>query len=404
VIESQNLPAKATLSAGFIEALPMLAAVVKRSTVPILEHILIQVSDGKLTARTTDLETSVEYTEGKQCGTDFSVTVPCKQFAVLLKGAKEADFTVLSRTSAYVTVGGARISLANVFPGDDFPVKPEIGKAQTSFTVGLRELRDTLGKVAKFASNEDARGAVLMGTLIEVPKFLQDDSIEVGLTSTDGYKLGQFVLNAKGAVQVETDHRGFILPRASETAKLLGKFKIKKGMNPNITAILGDGRVHNLTRFCTGLLNDSCGVIEVIVRQVDGQYPNYRNVIPEKYDRAFRVNANEFLARLRTAAAFSKDRVNLVVIESSETETGHQITVTGQDDESAYTGYVHLPPNDYHGFPIKIAFNGKSLIDCVTQAASGDDVQIQMLGPLSPIKITDPLNPTTQVVLMPLRQ
>jgi DNA polymerase-3 subunit beta len=137
----------------------------------------------------------------------------------------------------------------------------------------------------------------------------------------------------------------------------------------------------------------------IVVRLVDGQYPNYQQVIPTKFDRSVTVKTAELAAGLKRAEGMAGDRASMVKVEIANRE----LIITANSDTTG-SAYEEIPV-EQSGDDITVAFNAKYLLQILDHIES-PDIIIEFLGPLSPAAIR-PLDATQSdmlYVLMPLRQ
>lgn len=347
------------------------------TTVPILSNVLLSAHDGKIAVRATDLEVTLEHAFAAEVSEAGSVTVPAKLFAGYL-GNLPAGVLEFTGSSSQASVKCERSNYNfHALPADEFPPLPTAARGE-SFTLGAKTFRDAVGATIFAASGEEARGAVLMGTLLEV------EGETVTLVATDGYRL------AKRSVKLEhgvTQTARYIVPSRAlaETARNLGGAE-----NVEIAAL---GAQNNQLR-C------SAGDVAITVRLVDGQYPNYQQVIPANFDRSITVSTAALIAALRRAGFVAIDRASMVRMTISD----QTATVTATSDS---TGSAHEEIEvEQHGEELSIAFNARYLEEILSRIES-DRAVIEFLGPLSPASIRPeiPTEGAQQLyVLMPLRQ
>jgi DNA polymerase-3 subunit beta len=347
------------------------------TTVPILSNVLLQAESGKISVRATDLELTLEHAFSAEIAEGGSVTVPAKLFSSYLANLP-AGLLELTGTPTRASVKCERSNYDfHALPSDEYPPLPSAQKG-TNFTIAAKRFRDAVNATIFAASSEEARGAVLMGTLLEV----EGDSLT--MVATDGYRL------AKSQTALDNGISGsekFIVPSRAlaEAARNLGG-----GDAITVTAL---GASSNQLMF-------QSGDTSIVVRLVDGQYPNYGQVIPAKFDRSTTVNTAAFISSLRRAELVAGDRASMVKLAVSN----QTLIVTASSDVSG-NAYEELEIEQM-GDDLTIAFNARYLVEILNHIDSPQTV-IEFLGPLSPAAIC-PLEPNEGAqqlyVLMPLRQ
>jgi DNA polymerase III subunit beta len=348
------------------------------TTVPILSNVLLTASDAGIRIRATDLEITLEQGFPAEVGDAGSITVPAKLFSDYLANLPPGIME-LSGTPARASVKFERSNYDfHALPPDEYPPLPSSQKG-ASFAIDAKHFREGVGAVVFAASSEEARGAVLMGTLLEIA----GDSLT--MVATDGYRLAKWQTTlARG---IENGPLKYIVPsRAlSEVARNLG--------SSDLVEIAALGPAGNQLSFATATTS-------IIARLVDGQYPNYGQVIPAQFDRSVTANTAALIGGLRRAALVAGDRANMVKLAVAN----QQLIITASSD-IAGNAYEELEV-EQTGDDLTIAFNAKYLSEILGHVDSPQAV-LEFLGPLSPAAIR-PLEAgagTTQLyVLMPLRQ
>jgi DNA polymerase-3 subunit beta len=142
------------------------------------------------------------------------------------------------------------------------------------------------------------------------------------------------------------------------------------------------------------------GDVKVIARLVDGQYPNYQQVIPKEFDRKVIASTGRLLSSLRRAEVVAGDRASMVKIAAE----GTSLVITASSD-TAGNAYEELDV-ERTGDPITIAFNAKYLAEILNHVEA-DTVSLEFVGPLQPTAIRPNAGDRQGrqlYILMPLRQ
>ncbi|MBV8531178.1 MAG: DNA polymerase III subunit beta [Candidatus Eremiobacteraeota bacterium] len=346
------------------------------TTVPILSNVLLQADGGKIAVRATDLELTLEHAFSAQVAEGGSVTVPAKLFASYLANLAPGALE-LTGTPTRASVKCERSNYDfHALPPDEYPPLPAATRG-SQFTIAGKRFRDGIEATIFAASSEEARGAVLMGTLLEV------EGTALTMVATDGYRLAKFATTLENGI-AETEK--YIVPSRAlaEAARNLAGEQV---------AVSALGAQSNQ-------LQTTCGGVAITVRLVDGQYPNYQQVIPAKFDRSITVSTPLLIASLRRAELVAGDRASMVKLAIAN----QTLIVTASSDISG-NAYEELEI-EQTGDDLTIAFNARYLVEILNHVKSEKTV-IEFLGPLSPaaIRPLEPLESGQQLyVLMPLRQ
>lgn len=349
----------------------------QHTTVPILSNVLLQADDGKIAVRATDLELTLEHAFPAEITEVGSVTVPARLFSSYL-GNLPAGTLELTGTPTRASIKCERSNYDfHALPADEYPPLPAATRG-SHFTIAAKRFRDGIDATIFAASSEEARGAVLMGTLLEI----EGDALT--MVATDGYRLAKFTTTLDDGI---SGSERYIVPSRAlaEVARNLGG-----GEQIAVSALGAQSNQLQLT----------AGTISITVRLVDGQYPNYQQVIPAKFDRSVTVSTGTLVSSLKRAELVAGDRASMVKLSVAN----QTLIVTASSDISG-NAYEELEV-EQTGEDLAIAFNARYLVEILNHVKSEKTV-IEFLGPLSPaaIRPLEPLDSGQQLyVLMPLRQ
>jgi DNA polymerase III subunit beta len=347
------------------------------TTVPILSNVLLQADGGKIAVRATDLELTLEHAFPAQVAESGSVTIPAKLFASYL-GNLSAGTLELTGTPTRASVKYERSNYDfHALPAEEYPPLPAAAKG-AQFSISAKRFRDAIESTIFAASSEEARGAVLMGTLLEV------EGSAVTMVATDGYRLAKCVTTLE---EGPSGGEKFIVP-----SRALAEASRNLGSADQISI--------NALGAQSNQLQMTGGDVTITVRLVDGQYPNYQQVIPAKFDRSITVSTSQLVGSLRRAELVAGDRASMVKLAVAN----QTLIVTASSDVSG-NAYEELEI-EQTGEDLTIAFNARYLVEILNHVKSEKTV-IELLGPLSPaaIRPLEPLETGQQLyVLMPLRQ
>jgi DNA polymerase-3 subunit beta len=359
------------------EAIGSVAKIIKsHSTIAMLQNVLIVAEpDGIVHIRATDLETTIERTVDATVTEAGSTTVGGKLLASWLAAVK-------NETIALEIVGNElelRSGKANVaFPVMDAAQYPPLPTENDGVSIRLdaRSLRAAVLATSFAASQEEARGAILMGTLI---KSGEDGTT---LVCTDGYRLAL----QKDATGQEVESKSVIPTSALvEAARNVGDADLVE------VTLLGANR--NQMRLTAGRTT-------VYVRLVDGAYPAYEAVVPKAPTHFVTVRTVDLQDALKRTALVSGDRASMIVLAVQA--DGLRITAasdtSGRADESVDA--------KIEGEPLEIGLNGRYFSDILGHIGSPETV-IELSGPLAAV-IVRPAEDTgtseQKYILMPLRR
>jgi DNA polymerase-3 subunit beta len=346
------------------------------TTMPILSNVLLSAKAGRVSVRATDLELTLENGFPASVSEEGQCTVHARLFSGYLANLPAADLE-MQGTASRATLKCERSNYEFfALPPDEYPPLPE-GRLGEQFRVDAKAFREAVSSVTFAASSEEARGAVLMGTLLEL------DGQKITLVATDGYRLARCEISL--AEPVKTASRLIVPARALAEVMRVATAGV-------IEATVLGGQANQLV-FNTG-------DVKVIARLVDGQYPNYQQVIPKEFDRKVVASTARLLASLRRAEVVAGDRASMVKLAAE----GTSLVITASSD-TAGNAYEELDV-ERTGEPITIAFNAKYLAEILNHV-DAETVSLEFVGPLQPTAIRPNAGDRAErqlYILMPLRQ
>jgi DNA polymerase-3 subunit beta len=349
------------------------------TTVPILSNILLTANDQTIRVRATDLEVTLEHVIPAEVREGGSITVPAKLFSGYL-GNLPAGLVEISGTP---TRAGVKFERSNydfhALPPDEYPPLPSQQKG-TTFAIAGKLLREAVNATIFAASSEEARGAVLMGTLLEITGDL------LTMVATDGYRLAKRQTTLSEGLEGGVTANYIVPSRAlAEVARNLGGTE-----RIEISALGASGNQLAFTGEQTS----------IVVRLIDGQYPNYAQVIPASFDRSIATSTPALIAGLRRAELVAGDRASMIKMSIAD----QRLIITANSDTSG-NAYEELEV-EQQGEELSLAFNARYLIEILMHIDT-PQVIMEFLGPLSPVAIR-PFGAGEVAqqlhVLMPLRQ
>ena len=363
----------------FIEALSKTQGVVDRkSTMPILSNILIEANkkDNEITIQATDLEIGVEGKYEAEVVEDGKMTVSARKLFDLVREMPQDDVH-LSREEGHqveITCGKALFKILGLAP-EDFPPLPDISKVDF-FTIDGAVLKDMLEKTSFSVSTDETRHA-LNGILFQ--RILKDDHSVIRMVATDGHRLSLCDREVDTDVPETVDN--LIVPRK-------GLHEIKKLLED------GDGSIS------IGLKEQNIifkkGSFVIIARLIDGEFPNYENVVPKGNDKIVLVDRSSIYSSVKRVSILTTERSKGVKFAVSPGKM--EISMNNPELGEAYDE-IEI---DYAGEAMEIGFNVRYLID-VLGVINTEKIQIALNDELSAGLVIPDGDDGFRYVLMPIR-
>jgi DNA polymerase-3 subunit beta len=337
-----------------------------RGSVQVLSGVELRAEDGSLRLAATDMELSLRTSIPARVEREGSVVVPGRLFADLVRLLPEDDVELgLTPEEGSLTIrSGKHSSRLNVYAAEDFPRLPPTDVPLQE--IATASLQATIDQVARAASRDESR-PVLTGILVRF------EGSKLVMAATDSYRL---------AVK-ETD---------------------LEAPGPDLEAIIPARALGELTRLATGE-TVQLGVHETHVvfgagdswlttRRIDGQFPNYKQLLPESFEIELALPRAELLGVVRRASVVAQRNTPLR-LRFAEGE----LTVAAQSQDYGETS--ESLPAAYTGEPLEIGFNADFLREGLESIAA-DTVQLQLINPLRPGLLSDP-GTAFWYLIMPIR-
>jgi len=344
-------------------------AVSTRATVQVLGGVLVRAGDGQVELAATDMELSLRLSVDCQVEGEGVVVAPGRLLIELARLLPESEVVLEhnpDRGVLEVTCGPASYKL-NTYSAEDFPKLPDVEAAET-FTVERAALLETVSRVARAASRDESR-PVLTGILVRF------EGGKLVMAATDSYRLSVKETELSGGQSSELEA---IVPARALTE--LGRVaqdsaELQVGVQEN-HAVFGAGDVWLTTR------------------RIDGQFPNYKQLIPETFEHEVRLPREEFLEVVRRASVMAQ-RNSPLRLSFAEGE----VTVSAQTQD---VGEVkETLPVPFAGEPLEIGFNPEFLRDGL-ESVEADEVALQLISSLRPGLIRSP-EENFAYLIMPIR-
>jgi DNA polymerase III subunit beta len=343
-------------------------AVSARTTVLVLGGILLRAENGELSLAATDMELSLRTTFDAQVEGEGAVVVPGKMLVELARLLPDEEVVIEHRAEEGVVRvdSGSYSSRLHTYNAEDFPRLPEITAVGT-FAVDKDALLDTVSRVSRSASRDESR-PVLTGILARF------EAGRLVMAATDSYRLSVKETPMEGeAPELEAIIPARALIEVSRIASAADTLEL--GVQENQVVFVAGG-------------------VTLTTRRIEGQFPNYKQLIPESYEQVVVLPRNEVLEVVRRVGVMAQ-RNSPIRLRFAEGEltVSAQTQDVGESHESLPVGYV--------GEAMEIGFNADYLRDGF-ESVTGDDAQFKLISPLRPAVIQGESDDFTYLV-MPIR-
>lgn len=321
-----------------------------RTAVQILGGILLSATEGKLSLAATDMELSLRASFEARVEGDGAVVVPGRLLVELARLLPDGEVTLEHRAEegiVEITAGTASYRL-NTYNAEDFPRLPDVETLERH-TVDAAALLETIGRVSRSASRDESR-PVLTGVLVRF------EPGKLVMAATDSYRLSVKETELKGDVP---ELEAIVPARAlAELARIAqGAEGIELGVHENQVVFGIDGTW-------------------LTTRRIDGQFPNYRQLVPETFDHEVRLQREELLDVVkRTGVMAQRNSPLRLQFAEGELTISARTQDVGEAKESLPAGFT--------GEPFEIGFNAEFLRDGI-DSVTDEEVRLKLISPLRP--------------------
>ena len=326
-----------------------------RGTVQILAGVLLQAQDGNLELAATDMELSIRAKLSAEVEGEGSAVVPGRLLTDIARLLPEDEVVLehkVEESTVYVR-SGASESRLRTYAVEDFPRLPDPATAALS-TLDAEPLLETISRVSRAASRDESR-PVLTGILVRF------EGSSLVMAATDSYRMA-----------------------VKETA--VG------GDSPDLDAIVPARALDELRRVASGTNEIKLGTLEnhvvfgvddvwLTTRRIDGQFPNYRQLLPESFEHDVKLPREEFLEVIRRAGVMAQ-RSTPLRLRFAEGEL--MVSAQTQDIGEAH----EKMPIAFTGEPLEIGFNPNWLRDGIESVVE-DELTLRLINPLRPAVIAE---------------
>lgn len=362
----------------------------KNVNLPILNNVLIEVTDGSIKLAATNLEIGITCTIRGKVEETGAFTVEAKllsDYVGLLPKERIDLFLVENQLSVSCNNNKTKIKGINAA---DFPLIPQVDK-ENAYVCNAENLRKALSQVM-FATAKNESRPEICGVYLNV----KDNMLTV--TATDSYRLAERkVMMEQGS---SLDEKTIIVPARTlqEVVRMLGTYKDAIDLPENINIYISEGQI--LFEY---------DVVEIVSRLIEGNYPDYQQIIPQTNETSVIVSIADLVKAVKTASLFSKtgiNDVNLEIVPGADGDvTQGKVKVTSMNDQVGEN--VSLVPANIEGIENSIVLNYSFLLDALN-VMNSDEVKLEIINNASPCVLqptgTQDGKETYLHIIMPIRQ
>lgn len=344
-----------------------------RTTLPILSNVLLRAEGDRIELTATDLDVTIQCSVAAAVTRTGATTLPVKRLFGIIRElpAAEIELEVDEKNVCSLRAGPAFYKI-NGIAAEEFPPLPKFPEV-ASVTLPQEKIKGMLRRTSIAMSTDETR-YVLNGV------FMRIEEVKVTMVATDGRRLAMVDEEMDGAQGTKGE---FIIPTKA-------CIELNRLLQPK-----GEVQIRFNTNQIAFTMKDESGFsVLLISKLVEGNYPNYRQVIPAESKERIALMRDELLQALHRAEYMTNDKQNSVKLAF----TKNNLTISANAPEVG-EGRESIAIN-YKGADLSIAFNPAYLMEPL-KVLDTDEVFLELSDELSPgvVKINGPF----LYVLMPMR-
>ena len=368
-------------STDLLKALSHIHGIVEvRHTLPILSNIILEAKDDKLILSSTNLDIYCSDKIKAEVLQSGEVSVSAVTFFEIIKRLPSGSEVLMimeeGENEIRLTCGRSKFNLSTL-KTDDFPIISD-SDLSTNFVLSADELIRIIDKTKFAVSNEETR-YYLNGIFLHKA---ERNSIQfLRAVATDGHRLAQYDIPLPQGAE---DITGIIIPKKT----IYELRKVLDDANGDVSVSLNENKI----KF-------SFNELKVVSKVIDGTFPDYTKVIPQKNDKNFKTDNNDLKNAIdRVSAVAANEESKSKAIKFCLENDSLSLSVESQSKGSAN----EVIDVNYSGDKVDIGFNSKYIVD-ICNEVDGDEISISLSDSISPAIILDKTDENLFFVLMPMR-
>ena len=343
------------------------AAATRGTALPALTGVRLEVAGDQLHLAGTDLDVTIQVQMQISNGDAGVCVIPARLATDIVRGLDPGAVSFeVDENEARIAAGPTHYAV-RVLPPEEFLRLPQ--PSGDAVTLAASDFADALRQVVPAASRDEAR-PILTGVLMAA------EAGGLRLVATDSYRLS--VRDLPGTSVLQEGQTVLVPSRAlSELNRVVA------------------GADQVTLRLASDEASFEVGSTRLTTRLIEGDFPNYRQLIPQSYPNRLIVGKEPFLNAIRRVKLLAKDATPIRLTLQGD---GLELVAVTQDVGQARESLEAK----YEGAEMVVAFNPEFLIDGV-EAATGDEIQLDTLDALKPATVRSTENPNFLYLLMPVR-
>ncbi|MCK4592081.1 DNA polymerase III subunit beta [Candidatus Parcubacteria bacterium] len=356
----------------------------KNSTLPILNNVLLKTEKGQLKLSSTNLEIGVNYLVGGKTEENGEITVPTKLFANFVSNLPNGNVEIKLREDVLnIKCNGYKTNIKGL-DAKEYPLAPKL-EADSIFKIKSADFKKALTQISPAISSSESR-VEITGVFMNLSELNKN---KIMLVATDSYRL------AEKSIDLEKDNIN------KEFKNILGNINsviIPKDTVQELMRSLDESEEMLEITISENQILFNFGSASIISRLIEGKYPNYKQIIPDKFELQVIINKNEIIKGIRVASLFSNVSNNSIELKllagSKNIEISSETSDLGNNN-------TKIPAENINK-SLDILYNHKFLMDGFN-SLDGDEVFLQLNNETLPTVLTSAVDKGFIYVIMPTR-
>lgn len=356
----------------------------KNSTLPILNNVLLKTEKGRIKLSSTNLEIGINYFLGGKIEEEGEITIPTKLFANFVSNLPNGNVEVKLREDVLnVKCNGYKTNIKGL-SAKDYPLTPKL-EVKPIFKIKSSEFKKALTQVSPAISSSESR-VEITGVFMNLAEL---DKNKITLAATDSYRLAERTIN----LEKENVNKDF-----KDILGNISSIIISKNTAQELVRNLDEAEELLEVTISESQILFSFGSANMISRLLDGKYPDYKQIIPDKFELKMTVNKNEITKGIRVASLFSNTSNNSIEFRllagSKNLEIVAETSDLGNNNTKIGVGDINKD--------LSILYNHKFLIDGLN-SLEGEEVSFNINNEALPTVLTSVDDKDFVYVIMPTR-
>ncbi|MCU0576358.1 MAG: DNA polymerase III subunit beta [Desulfobacterota bacterium] len=351
----------------------------RKSTLPILSHVLMETSGDSLSIKATDLHTSIQVTSACPVASPGSCAMNAKGFYDIIRELPDEDllFWTDDHSRAHISLGNKNVKM-NIMDPEEFP-SIDLTQPTGGFAIPVEVMKPLIERtIFSIPTSSESDTKYSLGGALLVVREDKPKSTYIEMVTTDSRRLSIARYKVEGKADTG---EGIIVPR-----KGLQEIKrLMESKEEGARIVLNRDSLYYVSSETTAT-----------VRLFDGKFPDYRSIVAsETYPIVTRINAQELLGVLKVCVAMVSELASCVRLSFMKDKTVVYANNPEQGEvDTAIT-------SDHTGEEVEISFNPRYFVDCLNFIEG--EAEILLKGPQGPCLVMDGAHEECKWIIMPMR-